>query len=363
MKKILAIVLVMLLSVTSFSPMTASTASIPTFAVSTHNGLRGDTFTASVSIENNPGIVSFKVDIGYDTNVLTLVSVTGGVFSRTSFGPVTNNPIAVSWVDALNPNNFTNGVVATLTFKIKDDAPFGKSAITVTYTPDDVYDFDFENVAFATINGSVNVTCLHENTTDVSAKGSTCTSQGNDAYTVCNDCGAVTVGSNIKLPFSPHTYDDKYDTDCNVCGTIRGAATTTATTTSTKKPIGQSTTVSSTKSTTKTIGQSVAVSTAKPTTKPIGQPTTVSTVTPSAEPTTKPIVAPTTKPVTAVVKGDVNEDGKVTITDMLAVKSHLLKKSTLSGKAAKAADTNGDGKITITDFLQVKSQLLDKSKL
>ena len=67
--------------------------------------------------------------------------------------------------------------------------------------------------------------------------------------------------------------------------------------------------------------------------------------------------------VTVIVTGDVNGDGKITITDMIMIKSHLLKKSTLTGAAAYAADTNGDGKISITDFIQMKSHLLNKSTI
>ena len=63
------------------------------------------------------------------------------------------------------------------------------------------------------------------------------------------------------------------------------------------------------------------------------------------------------------MKGDANLDGKVTITDMLAIKSHLLGKSNLTGDEFLAADTNQDGKVTITDFIQVKSHLLGKSQL
>lgn len=67
--------------------------------------------------------------------------------------------------------------------------------------------------------------------------------------------------------------------------------------------------------------------------------------------------------VTVVVTGDTNGDGNITITDMLAVKSHLLKKSTLSGAAAKAADTSGDKAISITDFIQIKAHILSKDKI
>ncbi len=67
--------------------------------------------------------------------------------------------------------------------------------------------------------------------------------------------------------------------------------------------------------------------------------------------------------VTVVVTGDTNGDGGITITDMIAVKAHVLKKSTLSGAAAKAADTNGDNGISITDFIQIKAHILGKSKI
>ena len=66
---------------------------------------------------------------------------------------------------------------------------------------------------------------------------------------------------------------------------------------------------------------------------------------------------------TVVVTGDTNGDGGITITDMIAVKAHVLKKSTDSGAAAKAADTNGDNGISITDFIQIKAHILGKNKI
>ena len=64
-----------------------------------------------------------------------------------------------------------------------------------------------------------------------------------------------------------------------------------------------------------------------------------------------------------ITRGDANNDGKITITDMLAVKSHILGKSSLTGNVAMAADTNKDGKITITDFIQIKAHILGKSTI
>ncbi len=66
---------------------------------------------------------------------------------------------------------------------------------------------------------------------------------------------------------------------------------------------------------------------------------------------------------TVIVTGDTNGDGDITITDMLAIKAHILKKSTLSGAYATAADTSGDNAVTITDFIQVKAKILGKGSI
>ncbi len=64
---------------------------------------------------------------------------------------------------------------------------------------------------------------------------------------------------------------------------------------------------------------------------------------------------------TIVVTGDTNGDGKINIGDMMAVKSHMLEKTLLTGVYAKAADVFGnDGKINIGDFMQVKAHTLEK---
>lgn len=60
---------------------------------------------------------------------------------------------------------------------------------------------------------------------------------------------------------------------------------------------------------------------------------------------------------TAIVTGDVNGDGGITISDMLMLKASVLGE-TLSATATAAGDLNGDGKATISDFLKVKAYLL-----
>lgn len=70
-----------------------------------------------------------------------------------------------------------------------------------------------------------------------------------------------------------------------------------------------------------------------------------------------------TKRYTIIVTGDTNGDGKINITDMIAVKACTLKKSDLSGAYEKAGDVNGDGKINITDFIKIKATTLKKDTI
>ena len=135
------------------------TREVPVIMVSNATAKVGNTFSVDVSIKNNSGIVGLRTYIGYDANVLELISATAGEdFVDTSFGPTTKNPFNIVWDDSLaTESNTTNGVVATLTFKVKEGVKACDTEITLTYDPDDVYDFNMDNVGFATENGTITV--------------------------------------------------------------------------------------------------------------------------------------------------------------------------------------------------------------
>lgn len=129
----------------------------PTFYATNATTAPGQTFQVDIAVKNNPGFISTKLAIGYDSSVLEIVNAEGKDFSNVAFSPLTKNPINVNWVDSINPNNTTNGVLATLTVKVKDNAPDGDYNITISYDPEDVYDENFSNVSFVTESGIVTV--------------------------------------------------------------------------------------------------------------------------------------------------------------------------------------------------------------
>lgn len=63
---------------------------------------------------------------------------------------------------------------------------------------------------------------------------------------------------------------------------------------------------------------------------------------------------------TLVVTGDLNGDGKISLTDFVQLKSHLLGKTALRGEYLDAADLNGDGKVSLTDYVKIKAILLGR---
>ena len=129
----------------------------PTFYASEVAAKAGTDVQVEIGITNNPGIIAYRLRIGYDPAVLTLKNAVAGVLPST-FGPLVNQPFTLSWGDAIHDDYTTNGVIATLTFTVAEDAPTADTAITITYDEDDVYKTGYDNVHFETKAGKVSVT-------------------------------------------------------------------------------------------------------------------------------------------------------------------------------------------------------------
>ena len=55
-----------------------------------------------------------------------------------------------------------------------------------------------------------------------------------------------------------------------------------------------------------------------------------------------------------VVIGDINEDGRISVTDIAQLKLHYIEQEILTEMNLMAADINGDGKISISDVAELK---------
>lgn len=159
MKKVLSVFLVVLIS---FSMVTIAVAAAPMISISDVSGKKGDTVNVKIQISDNPGIISLRMFVSYDKDVLKLVKASNGdIFPETAatFGnDLTSNPYTLLWEDALSNQDYTeNGTVAILTFEILETAPNGKTDIRVSLDDGSVFNSDLDEVKFGTADGFVNV--------------------------------------------------------------------------------------------------------------------------------------------------------------------------------------------------------------
>lgn len=119
----------------------------------------GDEIDVPVTMENNPGVIGVGLSVSYD-EALTLISVTdGGILGAAMHSDnYTKNPYYLNWANDTATENITaNGVIATLTFKVADDAEDGEYAVWVSYDNDDfeIFNYDAETVDFTLEAGKV----------------------------------------------------------------------------------------------------------------------------------------------------------------------------------------------------------------
>ena len=140
----------------------------PVISVSNIEAKPGNEIEVTVNIEKNAGFADLNIEIGYDESVMELVNVEpaegiAGIFTPAEDNNV--NPFNMSWDSESNIKY--NGVLATLTFVLKDDAAVGLYPITVDYYKginndyvdgEDVnYDENERPIAFIYVDGSVNI--------------------------------------------------------------------------------------------------------------------------------------------------------------------------------------------------------------
>ena len=66
---------------------------------------------------------------------------------------------------------------------------------------------------------------------------------------------------------------------------------------------------------------------------------------------------------TAIVKADLNGDGKIGLSDLSNIKFGLIGKKQLSSESQMAGDINGDGKVSLSDMTKLKMYLVGKTQI
>ena len=275
MKKITALIASLILAL-GICIIPASAAGAGKITAANAAGKQGDTVTVDVGIASNPGLITFRISVSYDSDLeLTDVSDSKLLSGWTTPSPTISSPYTLRWADSLSTtNNSANGRIVTLSFKIKDGAAVGNKTVTVKFI--ESRGADGGKNTFSDATATVSVTCRshsygswakvndgshkrtcsacgHEETGSHTWNGgtvtkpATCKEAGNRKYT-CTACGAeksetIPKGTthswgSFKVTKQPTcTAPGTQTRTCSVCG-----ATDTATVNATGHSMGSWTT-------------------------------------------------------------------------------------------------------------------------
>lgn len=157
-KRLLALLLVLALSLSLAITTAVAAGDGLTITVGTVSGQAGENVTVPVTISNNPGILSAKLEFSFDSTALELTGMANGeIFTGTEVMFEPNPAKATAVLDNSTADDAVsgNGTLLTLTFKIKESAAAGDCEVNVTVTQ--IVGSNFTNVTAAAVAGKVTV--------------------------------------------------------------------------------------------------------------------------------------------------------------------------------------------------------------
>lgn len=194
----------------------------------------GDTVTVTMTVANNPGLITLAAHATYDPSVFSLVSKSiGSLLIDSATLPAANETDGQVTFDLGNETSDANitstGTFATFVLSVKSGATNGTTQIEVVN--DEAYDVDIAPVTLSGSSVSITITggtCTHGNLSYVPASAALCESAGNIEYYYCPDCGKYfgdagatneISADSIVIPVLGHDWDEGTITTPATCET------------------------------------------------------------------------------------------------------------------------------------------------
>ena len=155
-------------------PMLEVPENAPHIIVDSKDALIGSTVTVIIQLKDNTGITSMRINVAYDSSLLTLTNVEynnamGGQSVLPENIETLNGNVVLYWTDGFADYE-GNDTFVTLTFVVSDAAVVNETTtIAVTYDAEDIYDVEESNVAFICEDGII--TFIEYTPGDISGDG------------------------------------------------------------------------------------------------------------------------------------------------------------------------------------------------
>lgn len=218
-KKILCLLLIGMFLVNCLPLQGVTAINAPQYTMENKTVQAGDVFTMDVAVTDNPGIISLRFKVVYDTEFLELQSVenSGILNGFTTPAPTITSPYTLRWADSLaTTDNAAQGTVVTLTFKALQET----DTTLVVIEHGEARNAMGTKVSFSNTTANVTVTCPHSNTVSTDRVDATCAQSGFTAGVYCNDCRTYISGHEEIPATGEHSDADgkwNYDEDGHYC--------------------------------------------------------------------------------------------------------------------------------------------------
>lgn len=156
--KFISIVLTLIISLSLLTVVSSAATKKMSLVVDNVSAKPGEAVTVKISLKDNPGLASLKINVNYDNKLtLTKVDLSSDFGSYITTPTPYKNPQTISMISPLKDVKIS-GVLATLTFKVaKEINDTYKAKVWVKYDADDVFDGNYDSVPLDVIDGSVTV--------------------------------------------------------------------------------------------------------------------------------------------------------------------------------------------------------------
>lgn len=115
---------------------TVQAASTPRVSVQTVSATAGDEVSVTVTLSGNTGFSDLSIELDYDPAILKLVQAEQEALTsncrQSQSQHLTDRPYSLIWVSGTSLCE-ANGTLATLTFRISEDAPSGDTPVSVSF--------------------------------------------------------------------------------------------------------------------------------------------------------------------------------------------------------------------------------------
>ena len=180
------------------------------------NVLNGQQIEMPIYISNNPGLMGFSLQIGYDPDFLTPLSVEKGEVTNTgnfndSIETSKTNRFDIFWSGSENVSD--NGVVAKVYFLAKQ--PVSSTQITINYSQDDTFDENWSDVILNCQNATISIQGSDETTARGYIEGPCISGEKSYGIIDVNNCSDEEYELCLYLPENVASVERVFSDDAN----------------------------------------------------------------------------------------------------------------------------------------------------